>query len=71
LGGYQEELQPVEFLPGRARRPKPEVVYREAEAALVQIAGQWVERFNYNREATPSQEKIPPVFIIVCDNIDR
>ncbi len=64
----KQDLQPAEFLPGRARKPKPEVVYREAEAALVQIAGQWVERFNYNREATPGQEKVPPVLIIVCDN---
>jgi type III restriction enzyme len=64
-------LQPGERLPGRrAGRPKPEVVYREAQGALTQIAGQWVERFKYFEQATPGQETIPPVLIIVCDNTD-
>lgn len=66
----KEGLQPAEFLPGRARKPKPEVVYREVEGALQQIAGQWVERFRYLADATPGQEHIPPVLIIVCDNTD-
>ena len=62
-------LQPAERLPGRhGGKPKPDVVYREAEAALKQLAGQWLERFNYMQKATPGQENVPPVLIIVCDN---
>ena len=40
-----ENLEPGERLPGKSKRPKPEVVYREAEGALLQIASQWKERF--------------------------
>lgn len=66
----RENLDPGEFLPGKAKKPKPDVVYREAEGALQQIAGQWVERFKYIREATPGQDQIPPALIVVCDNTD-
>jgi type III restriction enzyme len=58
------------FLPGAARKPKPEAVYREAEGALQQLAGQWKERFEYVQNATPGQEHVPPVMIVVCDNTD-
>ncbi len=51
-------------------KPKAEVAYREAEGALKQIAGQWLEKFGYIQQATPDQERIPPVLIIVCDNTD-
>jgi type III restriction enzyme len=51
-------------------KPKAEPCYREAEAALKQLAGQWHERFKYIQQATPDQEKVPPVLIVVCDNID-
>lgn len=51
-------------------KPKPEACYREAEGALKQIAGQWLERFRYIQEATPDQERIPPVLIVVCDNTE-
>jgi hypothetical protein len=63
-----EKLQPGERLPGG--RPKPEVVWREAQDALLTLAGQWKERFEYIQAASPGQEKIPPVMIIVCDNTD-
>ncbi|MDS4070461.1 MAG: DEAD/DEAH box helicase family protein [Candidatus Competibacter sp.] len=63
-------LQPAELLPGRARKPKPEVVYREAQGALLQIAGQWVERFRHIEAAMPGQERVPPVLIVVCDNTE-
>ncbi len=66
----KQDLQPAELLPGRAKKPKPEVVYREAQGALQQIAGQWLERFNYIQAAAPGQERVPPVLIIVCDNTD-
>ncbi|MCR4414259.1 MAG: DEAD/DEAH box helicase family protein, partial [Thermoguttaceae bacterium] len=61
-------LSPADKLP--SGRPKAEVVYREAEGALEQIAGQWVERFKYIEEANPHQERVPPVLIVVCDNTD-
>jgi len=52
-------------------KPKAEACYREAEGALKQIAGQWLERlFKYIQQATLDQERIPPVLIVVCDNID-
>ena len=65
-----EDLQPGERLPGRARKPKPDVVYREAEPALLTLAGQWVERFRYIEQATDEKDKTPPALIIVCDNTD-
>ena len=43
---------------------------REAEGALKQLAGQWKERFEYIERATPGQEQVPPVMIVVCDNTD-
>src|SRR5262249_23346020 len=61
-------LQPSEKLP--SGKPKAEVAYREAEGALKQIAGQWLEKFGYIQQATPDQERIPPVLIVVCDNVD-
>lgn len=66
----RNSLEPADYLPGKARRPRPEVVYREAEGALQQIAGQWRERFDYIKEARPGEEHVPPVLIIVCDNTD-
>jgi len=51
-------------------KPKAEACYREAEGALKQLAGQWKEKFDYYRDATPNQESIPPVLILVCDNIE-
>ena len=66
----KDGLAPAELLPGRAKKPKPEVVYRKAEGALQQIAGQWAERFRYIEEGSPGQDKVPPVLIIVCDNTD-
>jgi type III restriction enzyme len=63
-----DSLQPGEKLPGG--RPKPEVVWREAEDALITLAGQWIERFKYIQEGLPGKEKTPPVMIIVSDNTD-
>ncbi|HJT31819.1 MAG TPA: hypothetical protein VJ783_07175, partial [Pirellulales bacterium] len=63
-------MQPIEFLPGKARRPKPEIVFREAEGALQQIAAQWAERFEYHQAASPGRERVPPVLIVVCDNTE-
>ena len=65
-----DDILPADRLPGRGRKPKPEAVYREAEAALKTLASQWKERFEYIQEASDAQEKTPPVLIIVCDNTD-
>jgi type III restriction enzyme len=65
-----DNLEPGERLAGKAKRPKPEVIYREAEGALQQIASQWKERFEQMQAATPGQEHVPPVLILVCDNTD-
>lgn len=65
-----ERLEPAEFLPGKGKKPKPDAVFREAEGALKQLAGQWVERYRYMQEASPGQDRVPPVLIIVCDNVD-
>ncbi|MCK6555103.1 DEAD/DEAH box helicase family protein [Candidatus Binatia bacterium] len=61
-------LEPGERLPGG--KPKPEVVWRDAEDALITLASQWKERFEYIRDAAPEKEHTPPVLIIVCDNTD-
>jgi type III restriction enzyme len=66
----REDLQPGEFLPGRARKPKPEAIWREAEDALRQMVGQWSQRFELAQAAKPGQEVVPPVLIVVCDNTD-
>jgi len=63
-----DNLQPGEKLPGG--KPKPDVVWREAEDALATLMGQWKERFEYFAEAAPGQERVPPVMIVVCDNTD-
>lgn len=59
-------LQPGEKLPGG--KPKPEVVWREAQDALTTLASQWKERASYLQDAKPGQEQMPPVMIIVADN---
>lgn len=51
-------------------KPKPEAVYREAEDALLTLAGEWKERFEQLQAAAPGQERTPPVMIVVCDNTD-
>ncbi len=66
----KDELVPVDYTSKNSGKPKPEVVYKKAQPALQQIAGQWVERFKYIQEGTPFQDKAPPVLIIVCDNTD-
>ena len=65
-----DELQPGQRLPGRARKPKPEVIWEKAEPALQTLAGQYKERFEYIRDGSPGQDKTPPALIIVCDNTD-
>ncbi len=61
-----KELKPGERLTGG--RPKPEVVYRKAEDALLTLAGEWRERLQQVQAAAPGQDRTPPVVIVVCDN---
>src|SRR5262249_8504292 len=56
-----DNLKPSERLAGKAGKPKPDVVYREAEAALHTLAGQWVERFQLVASASDATDKTPPV----------
>lgn len=51
-------------------RPKPEVVYRKAEDALVTLAGEWRQKLEQIQAAAPGQDRTPPVMILVCDNTD-
>ncbi len=66
-----DELSAADTSPGRRKRtPKPDAIYREAEPALITLASQWKERFEYIQEASDAQEKTPPVMIVVCANTD-
>ncbi|AWO87811.2 MULTISPECIES: DEAD/DEAH box helicase [Bradyrhizobium] len=49
-------------------KPKPEVVYRKAEDALLTLAGEWKERLEQVQKSVPGQDQTPPVMIVVCDN---
>lgn len=66
----KDELVPDDYISKSSGKPKPDVVYKKAQPALIQIAGQWVERFEYIQAGTPFQEKAPPVLIVVCDNTE-
>ena len=66
----RDGLQPGEKLPGRSGKPKPAVVWQEAQGALLQIMGQWKERFERIQAARPGVDRTPPCVIIVCDNTD-
>ncbi len=66
----RDGLQPGERLPGRSGKPKPAVVWREAQGALLQILGQWKERFERIQAARPGVDRTPPCVIVVCDNTD-
>ena len=61
-------LKAGEKLPGG--KPKPDVVWREAQDALNTLASQWKERFQYNEMAGGGQDRTPPVLIVVCDNTE-
>ena len=51
-------------------KPKPEVVYRKAQDALLTLAGQWKGRLAQIEAASPGSDRTPPVMILVCDNTD-
>ena len=51
-------------------KPKPAVIYRKAEDALLTLAGEWKERLDQVQKSAPGQDHTPPVMIVVCDNTD-
>ena len=51
-------------------KPKPEVVYRKAEDALLTLAGEWKQKLDQVASSAPGQDRTPPVMIVVCDNTD-
>jgi type III restriction enzyme len=51
-------------------KPKPEVVFRKSQDALLTLVGQWKGRFEQIEAGAPGQDRTPPVMIIVCDNTD-
>ena len=65
-----DELSAADTSPGKKKKPRPDAIYREAEAALITLASQWKERFEYIQEASDTQEKTPPVLIVVCADTD-
>ena len=65
-----KDLPAGDRLPGKAKKPKPEVVWRKSQDALLMLAGQWRERFQYIQDASDQKDKAPPVLILVCDNTD-
>lgn len=62
------DLKPGEKLTGG--KPKPAVVYRKAEDALLTLAGEWKQKFEQVMTSAPGQDRTPPVMIVVCDNTD-
>jgi type III restriction enzyme len=62
------DLKPGEKFTGG--KPKPEVIYRKAEDALLTLAGEWKQKFEQVISSAPGQDRTPPVMIIVCDNTD-
>lgn len=51
-------------------KPKPAVVYRKAEDALLTLAGEWRQKYEQIAASAPGQDRSPPVMIVVCDNTD-
>jgi type III restriction enzyme len=51
-------------------KPKPAVVYRKAEDALLTLAGEWKQKHEQVMLSAPDQDRTPPVMIVVCDNTD-
>jgi type III restriction enzyme len=62
-----EGLQPDEIIKGQ---PKPEAFYRDAEPALLTLAGQWVARYGQVEASSNTADKTPPCLIVICPNTD-
>jgi type III restriction enzyme len=62
------DLKPGERLTGG--KPKPAVIYRKAEDALLTLASEWKQKLDQVTLSAPGQDRTPPVMIVVCDNTD-
>ncbi|MEJ7639676.1 MAG: hypothetical protein WKF75_17310 [Singulisphaera sp.] len=65
-----DKMKPADRLAGKAGKPKPDFLYKEAEGALDTLASQWAERFELIQAASDAADKTPPVMIVVCDNVN-
>lgn len=55
---------------GRAKKtPAPNVIYKRANGALMQVVSQWVQRFEQNHERDKGQSNASPVMIVVCSDM--
>jgi type III restriction enzyme len=52
------------------KRPVPGAIYKHAQGALLTLASQWKERFDKIQRDSEDRYFIPPVMIVVCDNIE-
>ena len=66
-GNIAESLGPLDRV---GRRPKPDAIYRHAQGALLTLAAQWKERFEKIKQDAKGAHFVPPVMIVVCDNVD-
>ena len=64
-----EQQHPASHYQSGRKRIKPEIIYRNAEDALIQLAGEWKRTFDDARRQN-TDDVIPPVLIVVCDNTD-
>ena len=55
---------------GTVGKPKPDVVYREAEGALQQIWVSGRSGSSTSARRQPGEDRVPPCLIVVCDNTD-
>ena len=65
-----DKAKPIDRLAGKAGKPKPEFLFKEAQGALNTLASQWAERFELIQSASDTSDKTPPVLIVVCDNVN-
>lgn len=64
----KDSCKPNEKLRGNI--PKPEAVWKYAQAALLTLASQWKVQYKKAKEDAGGSPFIPPVLIVVCDNTD-
>ena len=65
-----EQSHPAgDYQAGGRKRLKAEIILRDSEDALIQLAGEWKRTFD-ELQIQNAESGIPPVMIIVCDNTD-
>ena len=66
-----DELVPNQRRPGKGRGPKPDVMWEKAQSALLTLASQYKERFEYIQEGSLGEDKTPPAMILVCNDMEH